>query len=91
MTSIRDIAALAGVAPSTVSRYLNQSGYVSQKTGEKIQTIIDASDYSPNLTARDLSRGKNHRIGVIIPHTKHPYFIDIIRGLMAASLESQSN
>lgn len=37
MTSIRDIAALAGVAPSTVSRYLNQSGYVSQKREKRFK------------------------------------------------------
>lgn len=40
MTSIRDIAKLAGVAPSTVSRYLNQSDYVSQETSQIIATVI---------------------------------------------------
>ncbi|KHD45732.1 LacI family DNA-binding transcriptional regulator [Streptococcus hongkongensis] len=89
MTSIKDIARLSGVAPSTVSRYLNQSGYVAKETGKKIQTIIDQVDYSPNQTARELSHGKTHRIGVIVPHTKHPYFLDIIRGLMDAALSSQ--
>ncbi|GAA0054276.1 UNVERIFIED_CONTAM: LacI family DNA-binding transcriptional regulator [Streptococcus canis] len=89
MTSIRDIAKLAGVAPSTVSRYLNQSDYVSQETSQIIAAVIQQLDYSPNMTARQLSTGKTNRIGVIIPHTKHPYFIDIFRGLMEAALESQ--
>ncbi|VHD65139.1 sugar-binding transcriptional regulator, LacI family [Streptococcus pyogenes] len=89
MTSIRDIAKLAGVAPSTVSRYLIDSDYVSQETSQIIATVIQQLDYSPNMTARQLSTGKTNRIGVIIPHTKHPYFIDIFRGLMEAALESQ--
>ncbi|SQA89931.1 haloacid dehalogenase family hydrolase [Streptococcus dysgalactiae] len=59
MTSIRDIAKLAGVAPSTVSRYLNQSDYVSKETSQIIATVIQQLDYSPNMTARQLSTGKN--------------------------------
>ncbi|MGT2887729.1 LacI family DNA-binding transcriptional regulator [Streptococcus didelphis] len=88
MTSIRDIAKKSGVAPSTVSRYINHSGYVAHKTGEKIQATIDNLNYVPNQIARELSLGQTKRIGVVIPHTQHPFFIDIIRGLLDAALTS---
>lgn len=88
MTSIRQIAKLAGYAPSTVSRYLNRSGYVSKSAATKIQNVIEQLDYMPSQIARDLSQGSTKRIGVVIPHTKHPYFIEIIRGLLEASKSS---
>lgn len=88
MTSIRQIAKLAGYAPSTVSRYLNGSGYVSKKAATKIQAVIKQVDYMPSQIARDLSQDSTKRIGVVIPHTKHPYFIEIIRGLLEASKSS---
>lgn len=78
----------SGYAISTVSRYINQSGYVSFDTGLAIQKVIDDFDYVPNQTARDLSLGKTHRIGVVIPHTKHPYFIELVRGLLDRATET---
>lgn len=88
MTSIRDLASHLGLAPSTVSRYLNQSGYVAKETGLKIEVAIQELDYSPNRNAQNLSWGKTNRVGVVIPHTKHPYFLEIIKGLMEAAFDS---
>ncbi|EGJ27526.1 LacI family DNA-binding transcriptional regulator [Streptococcus porcinus] len=88
MTTIRDIATIVGVAPSTISRYLNHSGYVSKETAEKIEKTIAELDYHPNQNAQNLSRGKTSRVGVVIPHTKHPYFIEIIKGLVEAAFDS---
>ncbi|MEY8370923.1 LacI family DNA-binding transcriptional regulator [Aerococcaceae bacterium 50-4] len=88
MASIKDIAKISGYAPATISRYLNQSGYVSEKAANSIQKVIEELDYSPNQSAINLSIGKTHKIGVILPYLKHPYFVEIIRGLIDAAVKS---
>lgn len=88
MTNIRDIAKISGYSVSTVSRCLNNSGYISQIARDKIQKVIDDLDYVPNDVARDLSRGKTFNIGVVLPHTKHPYFTDVVQGIMEAAFAS---
>ncbi|MGX1193071.1 LacI family DNA-binding transcriptional regulator [Metabacillus sp. SLBN-84] len=64
--TINDIAKLAGVAKSTVSRYLN-GGHVSEKTKEKIRRVIDSTKYEPNSFAQSLKAKKTNFIGVIAP------------------------
>lgn len=64
--TINDIAELAGVAKSTVSRYLN-GGNVSEKTKEKIRKVIEETNYEPNLFAQSLKAKKTNFIGVIAP------------------------
>ena len=85
MTSISDIAKKAGVAKSTVSRVINHHPYVSDETRKKVMDLIAELDYMPNQLARDLSRGKTQKIGVVIPHTRHPYFTHLINGLLDAA------
>ncbi|CQR24137.1 LacI family sugar-binding transcriptional regulator [Streptococcus varani] len=85
MVSISEIAKKAGVAKSTVSRVLNHHPHVSDETRQKIMAIITELDYMPNQLARDLSRGKTQKIGVVIPHTRHPYFTQLINGLLDAA------
>jgi len=66
MVTINDIAKEAGVAKSTVSRYLN-NGSVSPKTKKKIDEIVKKRGYKPNTFARSLKAQKTNMIGVIIP------------------------
>ncbi len=63
--TMADIAELAGVAKSTVSRYFN-GGYVKQETKDKIQKVIGAYNYEPNAFAR-LKAKKSNVIGVVVP------------------------
>ncbi|HAQ06908.1 MAG TPA: LacI family transcriptional regulator [Bacillus bacterium] len=65
-TTINDIAGLAGVAKSTVSRYLN-GGNVSEKTKAKIRKVIEETNYEPNSFAQSLKAKKTNFIGVIAP------------------------
>lgn len=74
MASIREVARMAQVAPSTVSRALNGSGYVADETREKIKQAVDALDYVPNQWIRNLYRKKTGIIGVMAPEIIHPYF-----------------
>lgn len=88
MTSISEIAKKAGVAKSTVSRVINHHPHVSDETRQKVMDLINELDYMPNQLARDLSRGKTQKIGVVIPHTHHPYFTHLINGLLDAAKAS---
>ena len=88
MTSISEIAKKAGVAKSTVSRVINHHPHVSNETRQKVMDLINELDYMPNQLARDLSRGKTQKIGVVIPHTQHPYFTQLINGLLDAAKAS---
>ncbi|WP_338776496.1 LacI family DNA-binding transcriptional regulator [Metabacillus sp. FJAT-52054] len=65
-TTISDIANMANVSKSTVSRYLN-GGYVSAATAQKIQNAITETKFEPNAFAQSLKQKKTNFIGVIIP------------------------
>ena len=79
MASIKDVARRAGVAPSTVSLVLNNTGYVSEKTREKVEKAMKELDYMPNELARNLYRNKTNIIGIIIPHIDHPFFSTFVK------------
>lgn len=64
--TIADVAKLAGVAKSTVSRYLN-GGYVSGETSEKIELVIKQTKYEPNNFAQSLKAKRTNFVGVIVP------------------------
>ncbi|WP_372715166.1 LacI family DNA-binding transcriptional regulator [Ilyobacter sp.] len=65
--TIKEIARLAEVSTSTVSRVLNDSGYVNQEVRERVEKIIDDTGYLPSDTAKDLKKKNTKLIGVIIP------------------------
>ncbi len=79
MASIKDVAKYAGVAPSTVSLVLNNAGYVSQRTREKVESAVRELNYTPNELARNLYRNRTNMVGIIVPDTAHPFFSTFIR------------
>lgn len=81
MASIRDVAKLAQVAPSTVSLVLNNKGYVSDQARKKVLAAMEKLDYTPNELARNLFRNRTNIIGVIVPDIAHPFFGEFIRAL----------
>lgn len=83
--NIHDIAKLSGYSAATVSRVINNREYVSKNAKSAVQKVIKEYDYVPNDVARDLSNGKTHNIGVVMPHTRHPYYTGIINGIMDAA------
>ncbi len=80
MKNISDIAKLAGVSKSTVSRFLN-NGSVSKKTSEKLTRIIAEHDYQPNQFAQSLRARQTHLIGAIIPRMNSYAVDETIKGL----------
>lgn len=79
--TIRDIAKLVGVSKSTVSRVLNNTGYVSEDTRRKIEKVIEEYDYAPSAAARSLSKQETNVIGVVIPEADNPFFGEILKGI----------
>lgn len=79
--TIKDVARAAGVDPSTVTRALQGSERVRQKTREKIVAIAKDMDYVPNQAARTLVTQRSHLIGLVIPDLTNPFFADLSRGI----------
>ena len=67
MTTINDIAKLANVSRSTVSRHLNRNGYVSEEAQKRIDKAIQETGYLPSQSAKSLRTKKTGVIGVILP------------------------
>lgn len=78
--TIRDIAAVAGVAVSTVSRALSRPERVSPATREKITRIAAELKYVPSAQARALSSGRTGAVALLVPDVTNPFYFDIIRG-----------
>ena len=89
--TINDIAQKAKVSHATVSRVLNNSGYVKDETRKKVQKIINDLNYTPSDIARSLSRSKTNTIGVIIPDINNPFFGEIIKGITQIADEHNLN
>ncbi len=79
--TIKMIADRAGVAKSTVSRVLNNNGYVSGETRKRVEAVIRELKYSPSAVARNLSRKETTAIGVIIPEADNSFFSGVLRGI----------
>lgn len=89
MTTIKDVARRAGVAPSTVSNFLTGNARVSPPTAEKIQEAIDTLGYIPNLAARSLRINQTKTIGLIVPDISNPFFSEIVRTINHVSLRME--
>jgi DNA-binding LacI/PurR family transcriptional regulator len=74
VTTIRDVARAAGVAASTVSRYLNGQLRVSPATEAKVLEAVAELGYVPNAPARNLARRRSGVIGFVVPEISNPYF-----------------
>jgi LacI family transcriptional regulator len=84
MVTISDVAAQAGVGPSTVSRVLNDHPRVSPPTRARVLAAIEALSYRPNPMARGLSRGRCQTLGVVVPFFTHASAVERLRGVVAA-------
>ena len=81
MTTIKDVAQLAGVSVATVSRVINDRGYVNTDTRKKVEDAVKALNFSPNEVARSLYKRKSKLIGLLLPDITNPYFPQLARGV----------
>ena len=78
--NIIEIAKLAGVSKSTVSRYLN-SGYVSEEAAEKIKEVIEQTGFVPKRQAQAMRSQRTNLIGVIVPKISTETAARVIEGV----------
>lgn len=78
--NIIDIAKLAGVSKSTVSRYLN-NGYVSSEARDKIKKILDETGFTPQRQAKGMRTKKTNLIGVIVPKISSETPARVVEGI----------
>ena len=78
--NIKEMAKLAGVSCATISRVLNDSGYVKEDTRKKVMGIIKEYNYTPNMIARSLSSKDSFTIGMIIPGVGEKQYGKILEG-----------
>ena len=74
MISIREVAQLAGVSASTVSRVMNGTAKVDTTKKERVLRVIEETGFIPNEVARTLFRKSAKTIGLIVPSIRNPYF-----------------
>ena len=77
MTSIKDVANLAGVAVGTVSRVINNSGAVKPYTRRKVEDAIQALNYFPNEVARNFKMQKSKMVALLLPSIWNPFFSEL--------------
>src|SRR5690606_35121191 len=81
VTTIKDVAEKAGVTVTTVSRVLNNRGYISERTREKVRLVMEELQYQPNEIARSLTRKRSMVLGMIIPTIAHPFFSEMANAI----------
>lgn len=86
MATIKDVARLAGVSVSTVSRVINQSGYVGAESHAKVLKAMEQLHFAPSDIARGLVSRKTSSIGLLIPDVANPFFSDVARGTEDAAI-----
>lgn len=81
MSTIKDVARVAGVSIATVSRVVNNGPKVGEKTRKKVLSVMQELGYMPNENARALVTQKNTTIGVVIPELTDPFFASLAHGV----------
>mgnify|MGYP001767328095 CR=1 FL=1 len=79
--TIKDMARILGVAPSTVSRALQGHPDISAETRRVVRELAEKMKYQPNIVAQGLKFRRSNTIGVIIPEIVHYFFSQVISGI----------
>jgi LacI family transcriptional regulator len=85
MPTVLDVAKRAGVAPITVSRVINNSGYISQATRERVEQAVKELGYVPNTLARGLRSKQTKTLALVVTDITNPYFTLMARGVEDAA------
>lgn len=81
MTTIRDVAKLAGVAPITVSRVLNNSGYVKSETRRRVEQAAAELHYVPNMLAHSFRSNRTNTLALVMIDITNPFWTTVARGV----------
>lgn len=88
---IVDVANKAGVSITTVSRVINKSPLVKEKTYKKVKAVMDELGYQPNQLARSLRINETKTIGVVVSNILNPFFTAVVRGIEDVANETNYN
>ncbi|MFN8491340.1 MAG: LacI family DNA-binding transcriptional regulator [Caldilineaceae bacterium] len=91
MTTIREVAKRAGVAPITVSRVLNKSGYFSQEIKDRVEAAVAELHYVPNMLARSLRSNRTQTLGLVLSDITNPFWTTVARGVEDAASQQGFN
>lgn len=80
MATIKEVADRAGVAPITVSRVVNNSGYVSEKTRQRVEAAAAELSYVPNMLARSLRSSRTDLLALVLTDITNPFWTTVARG-----------
>ncbi len=81
MPTIRDVAKLAGVAPITVSRVINDSGYVSKETRSRVEEAVKELGYVPNMLGPSLRFKQTMTLAMVVTDIGNPFWTTVTRGV----------
>ena len=87
--TIQDVAQVAGVSVSTVSRVLNSKSDVASETQNRILSVINNLGYTTNLAARSMRSRKKNLIGLLMPDIAYPFAIEVMKGVNRAIADSE--
>lgn len=89
MASIREVARVAGVSPSTVSEVLNNSSRarIGADAQERVRRVAIELDYRPNSLARSLSSGRTQTVGLLVSGLRNPFFVALAESIEEAVRE----
>ncbi|PTX65009.1 LacI family transcriptional regulator [Melghirimyces profundicolus] len=90
MATIKDVAKIARVSPSTVSRVIAGSDRISQKTKERVRKAMEEVNYVPNAIARSLARSRTRTVGFTLSRRadqafSNPFFSEVLRGMSSVA------
>jgi len=86
--TITDVARLAGVSISTVSRVLNDTAPVASDTVERVRDAVQKLSFTPHAAARTLAVRKTDAIGLLLPEIGSSFFVPTLRGIESAVREA---
>ncbi len=86
--TITDVARLAGVSISTVSRVLNETAPVADETGQRVRHAVQILNFTPHAAARTLAVRKTDTIGLLLPEIGSSFFVPTLRGIESAVREA---
>lgn len=84
---MKEVAERAGVSIATVSNVINRPHLVADRTTSRVRSVIDATGFVPNGSARQLRAGSSPMVNVIVPDVANPFFAELTRGVEERAVE----
>ena len=88
MPNIRDVAQRAGVAPITVSRVINGTGYVSDELRQRVEQAISDLNYVPNRLGPSMRSKRSNTVGLVVTDITNPFWTTVVRGVEDAAYKA---